>query len=1058
MAAEKGLIRPLLALVSMSHAERQQVAAGLYISLAACPCWGDPYREAKWLLWGAKGKAVQQRTSDAFELLDSRQGPLPNWYETVYRAMVFARGAAVGVPQQRKSGGRSKENIALKKDTVCAYSAHAALDPGDPMMAAVEEAFDQIVELELERGGKLLPYFEIAHETVRGDRDPGRLATMNAAGELVAKRHAFGVHIDACQEPIHEAAYQQVAMYPDPDGEAGDEYAAAFAGLNAVSSEEQMAAAASAACGNLAGYAYNKIVPATVKLAAVITKFLLEMAKLAAMLKFGSTHGKCVGAVLRIARQCKLLASDGGTARALASGYNTLQLHCVGCEKKELGWTEAGQSSSTAGWADVEGGSRWMFSREKAMLRKTWRMRHIVLREGVVETHTSNAPLPPGAEFGARPHSSTAVRPSSELFSKEELAEARHQHTLKEAERSDGADTRTLPDSSASESDGDSEEEEEVVAVVEEDGYEGDSFASLPSSRSMGSMGSMGNQLKLAPMAEEGGEEEVGEEDESKEQAADGDGGGADTPGGAAVLVEGGADEGGAAVALAGEGAGAEGEGEAPVPAAPVAAAPAAVAPGHRRGRGGSSGSMGGSTEITPAALAARVQQRRQHGRSRSNTSMGNSFSSFSRPGMTKTMKVVSDGKTEAKRRYLDVKDSMTVPKAQLYALCACCGYASPLSEDGAASAAELAQRAADGDRDDLLHAEVGAGGRVARKVRPHTLHVAQLWNKPQMHARRTAPEGESLLVTTKISFLKTETLVLVPVVPGQVQALDAAARKAKKKQVAFKEEAEAMSLPEGVAKDKEAARAQTKEAAHVAKAASADFVEDKDEQRQGCRIALVDTEQRSDGKGFVFRVTCAPNDAAFAAPSPPSSWYIRKTPRQLTLLRDALLLHFPYLEPLLAKVKAKDVPLLMQQLASRPVTFRSREMRDCIGRGRNATKWTGASDEENAAEGGGGAAPVLGDKWVVGVVGYEQKHHVDGDYLLYMVSVQRGAGTPWVVGKRYSDFVRLNKALLRAFPKTSLMPLPPTRALRDSTGRSRVRGEDIDGGYLAERMAALQK
>ena len=97
-AAALGLIRPLLALVSMSHAERQQVAAGLRIALADTACWGDPYREAKAILWGLKGKAMQTRMSDVMEMLDpGGQGPKPNWYEIVYRIMMHTRGAAVGV-------------------------------------------------------------------------------------------------------------------------------------------------------------------------------------------------------------------------------------------------------------------------------------------------------------------------------------------------------------------------------------------------------------------------------------------------------------------------------------------------------------------------------------------------------------------------------------------------------------------------------------------------------------------------------------------------------------------------------------------------------------------------------------------------------------------------------------------------------------------------------------------------------------------------------------------------------------------------------------------------
>jgi hypothetical protein len=131
---------------------------------------------------------------------------------------------------------------------------------------------------------------------------------------------------------------------------------------------------------------------------AKMTKMALEFAKLAAVAKFGAKPAPCFGAVLRIVRQCRRLqegkvGSGGGgggggggsgkgdkggmaaataaaaattaTAEALAGGYRTLNLHCAGCEKAELGWLESGQSSSTAAWADVEGGSRWMFTKEK---------------------------------------------------------------------------------------------------------------------------------------------------------------------------------------------------------------------------------------------------------------------------------------------------------------------------------------------------------------------------------------------------------------------------------------------------------------------------------------------------------------------------------------------------------------------------------------------------------------------------------------------------------------------------------------------------------------------
>jgi len=142
---------------------------------------------------------------------------------------------------------------------------------------------------------------------------------------------------------------------------------------------------------------------------AKMTKMALDFAKLAAVAKFAAKPAPCFGAALRIVRQCRRLqegkvgsgggggggggggsssgskGSKGGkvastaaaaaaataastattTAEALACGYRSLNLHCAGCEKAELGWLESGQSSSTAAWADVEGGSRWMFTKEK---------------------------------------------------------------------------------------------------------------------------------------------------------------------------------------------------------------------------------------------------------------------------------------------------------------------------------------------------------------------------------------------------------------------------------------------------------------------------------------------------------------------------------------------------------------------------------------------------------------------------------------------------------------------------------------------------------------------
>ena len=175
-----------------------------------------------------------------------------------------------------------------------------------------------------------------------------------------------------------------------------------------------------------------------------------------------------------------------------------------------------------------------------------------------------------------------------------------------------------------------------------------------------------------------------------------------------------------------------------------------------------------------------------------SQTSMGSSFGSFSSM-MDSGTAVVTNGVAEWKRRLLDMKDNRNVRKAVLYTLCSCCGYASPLSEDGAASAAELATRAADGDRDDLLHKDVDAGGGVTRKVRPHTLHAAQVWNKGQMKSRQAS---EALVVRNakKVTVQqkgKAKKMMFVPVVPGQVMALDASVRLALQKQCAYQEHAE---------------------------------------------------------------------------------------------------------------------------------------------------------------------------------------------------------------------------------------------------------------------------
>ena len=397
-AATLGLIRPLLALLSMSHAERQQVAGGLRIALADTGAWGDPHREAKAILWGLKGRALQTRMSDVVEMLDTgAQGPKPNWYETVYRVMMHARGAAIGVAQQRKSGGRSAENKGIKKDTIFAFSVHAALDPNSAAMAAAEHALDCAAAEELEARGLLLPYGEVSRGATRGSRNPARLKIMNRACEMVEMRraHAPGSEVDEHDETIHEAAYMQVAMYPAPEDA---EYE-----LFRPQEEQRTAADVGAAVlKKMAAGAWKQLAPKHLKTAAKVAAFAAKLMKMAAEMKFGAEYHRCVGSTLRIARQCKRLGAIGG-GEALAGGYDTLQLHCVGCEKKELGWTEGSCSSSTAGWVDVAGGSRWMFTEEKHWGRRRWHMRHVVLRDGVLETHKTNAPLPPGSEFGSKP-------------------------------------------------------------------------------------------------------------------------------------------------------------------------------------------------------------------------------------------------------------------------------------------------------------------------------------------------------------------------------------------------------------------------------------------------------------------------------------------------------------------------------------------------------------------------------------------------------------------------------------------------------------------------------
>ena len=160
----KGLVRPLAILLTMSHKERQDIAAGLGICLVQLASWGDPYRESKAILWGVSSKSIQGRVSDIDEIImTGTTGPRPNWYETVYRSM-NAFGAARGVHQEIRSGGRSAE-FKEHEDTIFAYCIHSALDPSQSM-SNIEEALDKMTRNMLEAFGRLKPYFEVSHGAV----------------------------------------------------------------------------------------------------------------------------------------------------------------------------------------------------------------------------------------------------------------------------------------------------------------------------------------------------------------------------------------------------------------------------------------------------------------------------------------------------------------------------------------------------------------------------------------------------------------------------------------------------------------------------------------------------------------------------------------------------------------------------------------------------------------------------------------------------------------------------------------------------------------------------
>ena len=177
----------------------------------------------------------------------------------------------------------------------------------------------------------------------------------------------------------------------------------------------------------------------------------------------------------------------------------------------------------------------------------------------------------------------------------------------------------------------------------------------------------------------------------------------------------------------------------------------------------------------------------------------------------------------------------------------------------------------------------------------------------------------------------------------------------------------------------------------------------------------------------------------------------MRKTTNKLRGLSKDLKHHFSFVhapKPSMVRPTMAQFQDVLYHCANKRAFFESAEFREFIDR-KHAVKWVGDPASQTAAS----------DAFSVHVASYEQRPHRSGQYLLYMLRVEKD-GKIWMVGKRYTDFVQLNRTLLKSFNQISLMKLPPKLAGTNSEGRSRFTAgrSAMNVAFLDERMAALQK
>eukprot|EP00936_MAST-01D_sp_MAST-1D-sp1_P000953 g953.t1 len=388
-AFSRGLIRPFIALLDMTHEDRLKVSAALGIALLALPCWGDPYREAKAILWGQRYRSVQQRVSNKSEKKNGGEGtllgPLPNWYEAVYRTTQAALGVVQGVPQEQRYNGLTNTGTA-NKPTLFAHSIHTALDPRGSAEGAVEETRSmQKLENQFLTGTAAIAAFPWAAFMQLGAHEnmtPAHFKQGLGITRADQKRNALLMASEAAS--LKKAGGQT----------------AAHAAMVAKAAKVGL----SLSLPGVAMHAGKAVAKKGAKEAKKM--YTTDIARTDWRKEKGMTTHAAFGAVKKIVERITAMAQSGS---AVERFYQSVRLHCTNCEKMKLKWKVHGEPRLHWGfdspYDDVEGGSRWMFTKLRAResAASKWGYHKVTLKEGQVELRSSEFAHAPGQVFHMQP-------------------------------------------------------------------------------------------------------------------------------------------------------------------------------------------------------------------------------------------------------------------------------------------------------------------------------------------------------------------------------------------------------------------------------------------------------------------------------------------------------------------------------------------------------------------------------------------------------------------------------------------------------------------------------